>query len=256
MHAQEEPAFAQRTGEAPKYISAVTGKTRGRCMHCHQVKEGLNSQLKKAGSWTQDMAWRYPLPENLGLTLDVDRGNIVKQVAEKSAAAAVGLQPGDMLTRLGNVPIHSFGDAQFALDMAPKTGTLTVVWWRGDAVHEKAITLSDGWRKTDISWRPSVQQLVPSLRLYGTDVSADERKTLGLSPTQLAFRQKEELPRQAREAGIRGGDIVLGLDGRVTDMSLNELIHYVQRNYLVGDEVAVDLVRDGKRLKLKMPLLP
>ena len=256
MHAQEEPVFAPRTEEASKFMGGQGGKGGGRCMHCHQVKENLYARLKKAGTWTRDMAWRYPLPENLGLTLEVDRGNFVKQVAAKSAVAAVGLQPGDMLTRLGDVPVHSFGDAQFALDIAPKTGTLAIAWQRGETAHEKEITLAEGWRKTDISWRPSVQHLVPSLRLYGPDLTAEERKALGLSATQLAIRQKHDLSRQAREAGIQGGDVILGLDGRTLETSVNDLIYYVRRSYLVGDEVTVDLLRDGKRLRLKMPLLP
>ncbi len=255
MHAQDQPAFAPRTAEGPKYIRAFAGRGGRGCMHCHQVKENLNGNLKRTGQWTRDMVWRYPLPENLGITLEVDRGNIVKKVAAKSPAAAAGLQAGDRITRLGAVPIHSFGDAQFALDIAPKTGTLAVTWQRGDVRQDKQITLPDGWRKTDISWRPSVQQLVPSLRLYGTDLNGAERKTLGLSPKQLAFRQQAGLSRQAREAGIHVGDIIVGIDGRTMEMEVNDLIHHVRSNFLVGDRVTVNLLRDGKRLNLGMTLL-
>ncbi len=256
MHAQDEPVFAPRTEEGPKFIGSSFGKGRGRCMHCHQVKESLNAGLKRTGQWTNDLVWRYPLPENVGITLDVDRGNVVKSVAGKSAAAAAGLKPGDVLIRLGNVPIHSFGDAQFALDHAPRTGTLAVAWRRGETAHEQVLTLADGWRKTDIHWRPSVHQLVPSLRLFGTDLTAAERQALGLSPTQLAFRQNESVPRQAREAGIQVGDVILGLDGRTTDADLDDVIRYLWRTYLIGDTVTVNLVRGGKRLDVKMTLLP
>jgi hypothetical protein len=256
MHGQKEPAFAPRSGEGPKYIREAGGPVRRGCMHCHQVKESLNAGLKKAGKWTRELVWRYPLPENLGITLEVDRGNVIKQVVAGSPAAAAGLQPGDRLTRLGIVPIHSFGDAQFALDIAPNASTLAVAWRRGEALHEKTIALPEGWRRSDISWRPSVQRLVPSLRLYGTDLTAEERKAQGLSPKQLAFRQQDGLPKQARDAGIQAGDIILGLDSRVTEMDLNELIHHLRRNYLVGEEVPVNLLRDGKRLTHKMRLLP
>jgi hypothetical protein len=256
MHGQDEPVFAPRTDEAPKYIRDVAGGMRRGCMHCHQVKESLNANLKRAGTSVRDLVWRYPLPENLGMTLEIDRGNIVKKVTADSPAAAAGLQPGDRVTRLGAVPIHSFGDAQFALDHAAKTGELAIAWQRGDVPHEQALTLTDGWRKTDISWRPSVQHLVPSLRLYGTDLNVEERKTLGLSPTQLAFRQQQTVPKQARDAGIKAGDIVLGLDGRMMQMECTDLIHYVRRNHLVGDELTVELLRDGDRLSLKMRLQP
>jgi len=73
----------------------------------------------------------YPLPENLGVTLEIDRGNVVKSVVDTTPAAAIGLKAGDLIRRLNGVPIHSFGDAQFALDRAPRTGSIEIAWQRG-----------------------------------------------------------------------------------------------------------------------------
>ncbi len=253
MHGREEKMFAARSDEAPKFIREVTGKA-GRCMHCHQIKEALHANLKRTGRWTQDVIWRYPLPENLGMTLEVDRGNVVKTVVAESPAAVAGLKPGDLLTRLGKVPIHSLGDAQLALDRAPKTGTIAVAWQRGQQAEEQEVALPEGWRKSDLTWRPSMQNFIPSVRLYGTDLTADERRGLGLSPKQLAFRQRDAVPKQARDAGVRGGDVILGLDGRTLELDVDEFLRHVQRQYLVGDQVTVNLLRDGKRLELPMTL--
>lgn len=255
MHAQETKEFAPKSQSSSKFISSEVGfKGGGRCMHCHQVKEVLNRRLKKDGEWEREQAWRYPLPDNLGIVLDVDRGNVVKLVKEKSPAAGAGLRPGDVLRRLGAVPVHSFGDAQFALDKAPLTGVISAAWQRDKETMTNEIRLPEGWRKTDISWRHSVRNLVPSIRLSGDDLTAAEKESLGLGPKQLAFRQSKIVSSQAKTAGIQAGDIIFGLDDQVLLMDSFELIHHVQRAYLVGDTVQVNLVRDGKRVKVAMKL--
>jgi hypothetical protein len=254
-HARHDKAFAPRS-EAPRHIRDVAGMRRGgRCLHCHQVKEILIDDLKRRGQWSQDMMWRYPLPENLGFALDVDRGNVVKTVQPKSSAAAAGLAIGDVLQRLNDVTTHSFADAQFALDRAPRTGAVEVAWKRGDKGMEGKLSLAEGWRKSDIAWRPSLRQLVPTARLYGTELTSAEKKVLGLSPRQLAFRQREGLSAQARAAGIRAGDIIVGVDDRLLEMDLYDFLRYVERSYLIGDRVTVNVVRADKRLRLPMTLL-
>jgi predicted metalloprotease with PDZ domain len=255
MHERDQKAFAPRSPDAPKSIRDVTGFRRfGRCMHCHQVKEAFNNDLRRKGQWSRDLAWRYPLPENVGLKLEVDRGNVVKSARAKSPAAAAGLKAGDVVQHLGGVPIHSFADTQFALDKAPKAGSVAIVWQRGDKVLKEKLALPEGWRRTDISWRPSMQWLVPSARLYGEDLTAEEKKALGLPAKQLAFRQKAYLPVQPRTAGIRAGDIILGFDGKRLEMDVDDFVRFVQRSYLIGDRVTVNILRDGKRMDLAMTL--
>lgn len=255
MHNRAEKAFAPRTVAEPRFIRDVLGRRRrGGCMHCHQVREALDADLRRQGKWTRDSAWCYPLPDNLGFELEIDRGNIIKRVTAKSPAAVTGLKVGDRVERLNGVPIHSFGDAQFALDRAPTTGLIEVQWRRGGKIGQGKLALAEGWRKTDLTWRASRQHLVPSARLYGRDLSAAEKKALGLPAKQLAFRQKDIVQAQAREAGVRPGDIILGVDDRRLEMDVDAFLKYVERNYLVGDRVTVNLMREGKRLNLPMLL--
>jgi len=47
---------------------------KGECVHCHQVNEFRRELLKQEGTWTKEQVWRYPLPENCGLTLNIDQG--------------------------------------------------------------------------------------------------------------------------------------------------------------------------------------
>ncbi len=256
VHNREDKVFAPKTQDTPRYLRDMqnTGR-RGRCLHCHQVKEVLNRDLERTGKWSRDSVWRYPLPENLGFDLEVDRGNVVRLVKEKTPASAVGLAAGDVVRQLNGVPVHSQGDAQYALDRAPTTGSIALTWQHGDKLVTDKLALPEGWRKSDITWRPSMQRLVPSARLYGTDLTAQEKQALGLSERQLAFRQRDSVPAQAREAGVRAGDIIVGVDAAVLETDVDGFLRFVQRQYLVGDRVTLHVVRDGKRMDLTMTLL-
>jgi S1-C subfamily serine protease len=255
-HSRAQKDFAPRSAEGSKYIRDVANGRRRGCYHCHNVKEALNDELDRKGLWTRDWVWRYPLPENVGLELEVDRGNVMKAVRAKSPAAAAGLKPGDVLRRLNGVPLHSQADVQFALEKAPKAGTVEVAWQRGEKTKSAKLSLPEGWRRGDITWRPSMQWIVPSARLYGEDLKPQEKKALGIPERRLAFRQQSPVPSQPKAAGVRPGDVIVGVDGKALEMDVGDFIHYVARNYLVGDKVTVNVLRDGKRLDLVMLLKP
>jgi serine protease Do len=256
MHEREDKSFAPKSQETPKLLRDLGRRPGGRCMHCHEVKEVLHDRLEKAGQGSREQAYRYPPPDNLGFVLEVDRGNVVREVKDGSVAAKAGLKPGDVVRQLGGVPVHSFGDAQFALDRAPKTGTIEIAWQRGEERLQEKLELAPGWRKTDVSWRPSIRYLVPYARLYGAELTAEEKKALDLPQQQLAFRQKDIVPPQAADAGIRPGDIILGLDGHRLETNVDGFIHFVRSHYLIGDQAKVNLIRDGKRLDLTMTFVP
>jgi serine protease Do len=258
MHEREEKEFAPKSQDAAKFIRDVAGSRgffgRGGCMHCHQVRERLDADLRRSSKWSRDMVFRYPLPENLGFTLEVDRGNVIAKVKDKSSASAAGLDVGDIVQRLGGVPIHSFADAQYALDRAAKAGSIDIVWRRGDKSLKASMPLSEGWRKSEIAWRNSLRNLIPWPRLNGKDLTLEEKKALGLSPQQLAFRQKDYVSPRLKEAGIRGGDIIVGVDGQSLETDFEGFSRHVENNYLVGDRIKLSLFRDGKRMEVSMTL--
>ncbi len=251
-HHRATKEFAPRSQDAPRILGRADRRGAGGCMHCHQVKEALDADLHKAGKWTRERVWRYPPPENVGIGLEVERGNVVNEVKVSTPAAAVGLKAGDVLSRLNGVPTHSFADVQLGLDRAPPGGTVGVTWRRDGADCEGKLHLSAGWKRTDISWRASAQGAVPSARLGGTDLTPDEKKTLGLPVGRLAFRQKHPLSAQAQAAGVLEGDVILGIDGKQLDTDRLGLHDYVRSHYLVGDRVTVNLLRNGMRLDVSM----
>lgn len=256
MHGREQKQFAPRRADGTRYIRDVAAGRNFRrgCHHCHEVKEVLIEDQKRRGEWDRRLAWRFPMPDNLGLYLEVDRGNTVERVAPDSSAARAGLAKGDVLTTLAGVPVHSIADAQYALDRAPAAGKLAVAWKRDGKEHAAELTLPELWRRSDISWRPSTLNLLPTLRLYGEDLTAEEKKAIGLGPDRLAFRQRSYVSPYLQKAGIRGGDVVLGVEGRPLEGDVADFLHLVRREYLVGDRISVNVIRDGKRLDVPVVL--
>jgi hypothetical protein len=153
------------------------------------------------------------------------------------------------------VPIHSLADAQFALDRAPTRGKIDLTWERAGKSQSGPVVLAEGWRKSDITWRPSMRRMIPSLPLFGTDLTEAEKKALGLPARQLAFRQRAEVNSRARAAGVLAGDVILGIDDRsFAGMDASDFRQQVRKEHLAGDEVKINILRDGKRLTVAFTL--
>jgi S1-C subfamily serine protease len=210
--------------------------------------------LQETGRWRLDEVWVYPLPENIGLTLAVDEGDRVAEVARGSPAERAGLRKGDRLTAVGGREVASFADVQYALHRAAASGPLDVAWQRDGKETKGRLILTEGWRKTDLSWRWSLRGLDPPPWVQGDDLSAAQKKSLGLESGRLAFRQSSFVSAPARQAGIRAGDVIVGVDGKELRMKARQFAAYIRLNHKVGDRVTYNLVREGKRLDVKLTL--
>ena len=221
------------------------------CIHCHQVYDFRRDLARSEKTWDKSRdIWTYPSPENLGLSLARDRGDLVSRVTEGSPAAKAGLQAGDELTSVGGVSTASFADVQYALHYAPWEGQVDVVYRRGDDERSARIPLAAGWKKNDISWRGSMWSIPPTASVYGDDLSVAAKKKLSLGPKRLAFYMGDYVPPPAARAGIRKRDVILGIDGLELEMKMLEFNAYVRVNYEVGDKVTYNIIRDGKRMDL------
>jgi S1-C subfamily serine protease len=218
------------------------------------VYELERDALRSAGKWHRDQVWVYPLPENLGITLETDRGDLVQAVAGGSPAAKAGLQAGDILRTLNGQSVASFGDAQYALHRAPASGRIPFTAERGGRKLSGQLELTEGWRETNITWRTSLLDLLPSLSIFGQDLSAEEKKALGLSPKRLAFRQDKNVHPDAKAAGVRENDIIVGVNHKKLEMDMLQFLGYVRRHFRVGERITLDVIRDGKPLELSVLL--
>jgi hypothetical protein len=245
------PPLAGKTQRPEDYAAAT--RHRG-CIHCHNVNEFRRADLKAEGKWDRTSVWVYPLPENVGVTLDVDDGDLVKSVAPNTAADKIGLKPGDRLAKLNGYRVASFADAQYALHKAPAAGTIPVSWTRRGRELSGTLEVADGWRKTNLTWRPSMLDILPSAPFSGGELTEAEKKSLGLDAKRAAIRQDPEVHAALKAAGVKGGDVLIGYDGKVIEGDVGRLFGYVRRNYLVGDEITINLIRDGKRVDLKFLL--
>lgn len=222
------------------------------CIHCHNVNEFRRADLQAAGTWDRSSVWVYPLPENVGVTLDVDVGNRVNAVRPGSPADRAGLKPGDLVKSLNGYPVASFADATYALHKAPPKGAIPVTWASGGRERSAALAVADGWRKTNLTWRPSMLDILPALPFAGDDLTAAEKKQFGLAEGRAAFRQGDPVHSTLKAAGIRTGDVVIGFDGAAVDGGIGDLLGYARRNYLVGDKVTINVLRDGKRVDVEL----
>jgi hypothetical protein len=264
-HALREALARHREGETPPPLPEVSTRRAEEypaarrladrsCIHCHHVYDFRNEERQASGAWRLEDAWVYPLPENLGLTLDPNQGNRVAHVVAGSAAATAGLREGDVLSHLGSRPVASFADVHHVLHSLPARGKIAVAGRRGDGRFRADLELPRSWRQTDLSWRRSTLRLGPPPAIQGEDLSAEERAALGLSPKQLALRHGGFFSVAARQAGIRAGDVIVGLDGKSPEMTVNQFLTHVRLHYRPGDRVTYTVLRAGKRIDIPLTL--
>ncbi len=228
----------------------------GACIHCHQVYEFRREVERTRGTWRNELSWNWlpPPPDNLGLHLDVNRGNRIVSVRPDSPAGRAGLRADDELTSLNYAPVAAIADVQMALRDAPQAGTIPVTYLRGTRTVTGSLVVTGNWKQSDLSWRAFMWGLAPQASVYGKDLTEEEKRTLGLSPKALAFRQGNYVPDAARGAGIRANDLILGVDGKRFEMTMLQFNASVRLNYKVGDRVVFNLIRNGQRLEVPMTL--
>lgn len=244
----------QRPPRTPDQYAAAKQLTAKACIHCHHVYDFQREDLQAKGTWRLDYVWVYPPPENVGWTLDANQGNRIQHVVPQSSAERSGMRAGDVLRHVNGQAVASLADVQYALHGAPLEGQLAVSWRRGEQILNGKLELTKGWRKTDVSWRWSLRGLKPASGVHGYDLTPVEKKALGLDVKQLAFRQGAFVTPSARHAGVLQNDIIIGVDGKKLEMTARQFDAYVRLSYRAGDQVVLNISRNGKRLDLTMKL--
>jgi serine protease Do len=261
---QEFPVPEQSPAWQGKYAAKLDyeGKVVQSCLHCHQVGEAKRLFYRAQGKpIPEKVLFPYPHPKVVGLQMSPKAAATVREVTPDSSAAQAGFKAGDRIIELAGQPLVSTADMQWILHNAGDEAALPAVVSRGGEKISLELALPAGWRrKGDISWRATswdLRRLANGGVLF-EELNDEERKQAGLEPDRLALRAKHvgEYGEHAaaKNAGFRNGDILVELDGQTDRLRETDLLTRLINERKPGDKVPSVVLRDGKRIELKLPI--
>jgi serine protease Do len=243
------PALRRRMGDRSTEQTERKG-----CIHCHHIHDGYNETAQNAGTFDQETMWKYPLPDQVGMAIDVDSGAVVESVAEGSFAATAGIRIGDTVVSMNGQPIISQADMQWVLHHVAPESELAVVVERDGVEAMKTLALSGAWKRSNIVWRASFPSIRPHLWIRALDMSDDEKSALGLAADARAMKVTTIWAGGVRRAGLEIGDVIIDADGNTSAMSDGEFKIWLKLNYNDGDKLPITVLRDGARVSLTIPI--
>jgi hypothetical protein len=256
---------ASRAGSRPFTLADIpafrTSRAAGEaCAHCHYAHNFRFDQLRAEGRFSEKLLFMYPLPENLGLTLDVDDNNRVKSVTPNSPADRAGIRAGDRIIRAGETPVLTEADLQFALDPLPDPGSVTLRWERGsEAPRSAVLRLPGGWRRTDISWRASQGGIPPTVGIWAEPLTGEEKKSRGLPADRMALRVSFLFPGEQwlkTRGDLKMNDVIVGINGKsLPTMTTRQFHSHFRLNFDVGDTATLNVLRGDRRLPVRVPCI-
>ena len=230
------------------------------CARCHFANNYRFMQLRDEGKFSREMLFQYPFPENLGVTLDVDVNNAVKTVLAASPAQKSGVQPGDVIVQADQAPILTSADLQAVLQSIPDPGEVSLVVQRqGKQLPALRLELPRGWRKSDISWRPSQEGSGPSLGLWAEVLTAEQKQQRNLPVDKLALRVSFFFPGAQwapTRRDLKMGDIILDVNNKqLPAMNTRQFHAYFRLNFDFGDTATLTVLRGNEKLEIKVPCI-
>src|SRR5262249_24882371 len=239
---------------------ARSNQAKEKCYHCHFANNARFAQLRAEGKFRKEMLFQYPLPENLGLTLDVDANNVVASVQPDSSAARSGVRAGDVVVRADGTPVVTSADLQFDLDGVPDPGSVTLRLERhGKRLPPAVLHLPRGWRRTDISWRPSEGGVPPMVGIWAEELDEAKKKERGIAADRLALRVSFFFPgpQWVKTRGdLQMNDVIVGINGEsLPRMTTRQFHSHFRLAYNVGDTVTLNVLRGSERREISVPCL-
>jgi hypothetical protein len=238
-----------------------TGNVARSCIHCHQIRDAERRFVRSTErSIPDDVLFPYPDPEVLGLRMDPSELAKISRVASGSTAERDGFKPGDEIVSLDGQPLLSVADMQWVLQNAPATGSLPARVRHEGKTIDRSVTLREGWRRGNISWRATTWDLrrmgLGGMKLENLDQDGSRSTGVPLDHMALKVAHVGEYGEHAiaKRAGFRKGDVVVSFDGKDSRMTESELLAYALQQKRPSEEVPVTVVRDDMRKTLSLAL--
>jgi len=230
---------------------------RSNCIHCHNIHDAEYQHALETGTYTREMLWKYPLPDNIGLKIDRKDGVRIQQVVADSAAARAGFQAGEDVVRMNGQRILSIADMQWVLHPLPNTDTQVEI--ETSRSGRKMVALKAGWKESDFSWRGSTWNAPPRFGVWAPRLPEEKRRALKLpedsTPLEVRWINRGGLSGQkAFEAGLREQDVIVELAGKPIQLDPRALNVHLKLHYKVGDTLPLTVLRNGKQHSLKILL--
>ncbi|MEX2174291.1 MAG: Trx7/PDZ domain-containing (seleno)protein [Pirellulaceae bacterium] len=252
------PTLKEKYGSQLNYQGNVVQS----CIHCHQIGDAQRQfHHEQSGTIPQQVLFQYPHPKAFGLILDPKERATVLRVEPESLAAKAGFQAGDEIQSLEGQPLLSLADVQWVLHHVPADGgSVAANVNRAGKSARLTLELPTGWRQQDdIAWRASSWQLrrMALGGLFARNMSDELRGKEKAPQAGMALKVQhvgQYAPHdRAKRAGFKAGDILVSFDGRTDLKRETDLLVYALKRSSTG-EVPVEILREGKRLTLKLPV--
>ncbi len=255
---EKYPALRQQYTDKLDYSGDVVKS----CIHCHQIGEARRDfYWRQSQPIPEEILFPYPHPKSVGMTLDPNQRATVKDIVPGTPAAASGLRAGDEIESMDGQPLLSMADVQWILHRVPADGGTVALHVRRDGqTIACALELAAGWRQADdIAWRVSSwgMRAIATGGLSLQAVDAEKRQSLGIEgPMALQVKHVGQYGKHAaaKLAGFQVDDILVSYDGRSDFQREADVLAFVARNHQPGDEVVVEILRNGQRRQFTLPI--
>ena len=249
--------LAAKLGPEPRYQTpelfpglqkrALGTTTPQNCIHCHMVGEHTRKLRYEEKRLSPADIWIYPLPENIGLKMELDDGLRVERVVPNSPAQRAEVEPGDDLLTMNGQALVSQADIQWVLHHAPVEFTIAVTLKRRGQILNKAIAVSGNWKDTDLSWRETSWSFRPGLWTIPLSPEEKSKRKLPQNEPGLLVKWVFGDNQLAKQAGLKDGDVIVALDGQPVPDDESHFMARIRLNHLPGDKVRLTLLRKGSR---------